>query len=622
VEFKLVRRNDVIQRTNQALLMEGMRRVDEWGRLLEQLPPLDTVFEVDFEELAERLGEIPDEVNNILKHIDGKNNLMEVVDRCNFGDLEALSVITKLYFEGLITEAIPGDDPAGEAADVVPEPEDEQDEEPLSERVFSSIGGEVDGMSAAVEAAEEAAEEEQEHSTQRMRPAEDGESLAETSGFVDAISQDELDAEEAEQPAPAAQEPPPPAAQVPVTMPQVVGGMGGVVDVPRDRVTAGTYPGVSVPSSEPPKPPEPEKVLETRTGTVPPAAPATPEAAAPSETLKPGAPKPAPETTPELAKTDEAEQIAARLDAEAPPPDRKSEEEPGGSSEQEHGQAEAETQDPAPAPPAKVESMTRTERGHRMSPVRMGVSDVDEGAGEEGDEYEDDEYEDEYDYEEPRAGRGPLKAVIVVAVIAVVAGLGIGAWVMFGGSQVKDLDDMPDVNAGAKDGEYEPALKAKPLVADGELEPAAPQPAKDDEAEPTPEAEPEAEPEAAPAPAAPAVDGDAQARYEKLMAQAKKKGGKAKVALLREAIEVNPSGDVALATLATLMMEGRKTRDEARELARRATEANPDNGMAWLAVGYIHQLDGKTAESQEAYKKCAQCSGPKMYVRECGRLIR
>ena len=27
--------------------MEGMRRVDEWGRLLEALPPLTTVFEVD-----------------------------------------------------------------------------------------------------------------------------------------------------------------------------------------------------------------------------------------------------------------------------------------------------------------------------------------------------------------------------------------------------------------------------------------------------------------------------------------------------------------------------------------------------------------------------------------------
>jgi hypothetical protein len=33
--------------------MEGMRRLDEWGRLLEQLPALETVFEVDYKALAD-----------------------------------------------------------------------------------------------------------------------------------------------------------------------------------------------------------------------------------------------------------------------------------------------------------------------------------------------------------------------------------------------------------------------------------------------------------------------------------------------------------------------------------------------------------------------------------------
>ena len=36
----------------EGLLMEGMRRLDEWGRLLEQLPPLETRFAVDHGELA------------------------------------------------------------------------------------------------------------------------------------------------------------------------------------------------------------------------------------------------------------------------------------------------------------------------------------------------------------------------------------------------------------------------------------------------------------------------------------------------------------------------------------------------------------------------------------------
>jgi hypothetical protein len=67
--------------------MEGMRRVDEWGRLLEQLPPLDTVFHIDTEQLLERLNEIPDDLNGILRLFDGRRTLLDVVDESPFEDL-------------------------------------------------------------------------------------------------------------------------------------------------------------------------------------------------------------------------------------------------------------------------------------------------------------------------------------------------------------------------------------------------------------------------------------------------------------------------------------------------------------------------------------------------------
>lgn len=105
VEFCRVDSGDVIESSTQGLLMEGMRRVDEWGRLLEALPPLSTVFEVNSEELLERLNEIPDELNAILRLFDGKRNLMQVVDASPFEDLSTLSTISKLYFEGLLVLA-------------------------------------------------------------------------------------------------------------------------------------------------------------------------------------------------------------------------------------------------------------------------------------------------------------------------------------------------------------------------------------------------------------------------------------------------------------------------------------------------------------------------------------
>ena len=104
VVFRNVRRKDVIKISSQALLMEGMRRLDEWGRLLEQLPPLDTRFEVDTSELAERLADLPDEVNAVIRMFDGQRTLMEVIDTSGHGDLECLEVISRLFFEGLVSE--------------------------------------------------------------------------------------------------------------------------------------------------------------------------------------------------------------------------------------------------------------------------------------------------------------------------------------------------------------------------------------------------------------------------------------------------------------------------------------------------------------------------------------
>ncbi|MEO7112334.1 MAG: response regulator, partial [Polyangiaceae bacterium] len=116
VEFSTVKNNDIMETSTQGILMEGMRRVDEWGRLMEQLPPLSTIFEIDHAQLLERLNEIPDELNGILRLFDGKRSLMRVVDESPFEDLSTLSTISKLYFEGLLL-------PVADALDV---PLDEQ----------------------------------------------------------------------------------------------------------------------------------------------------------------------------------------------------------------------------------------------------------------------------------------------------------------------------------------------------------------------------------------------------------------------------------------------------------------------------------------------------------------
>lgn len=104
IEFKPIEREERIPVSTQGLLMEGMRRIDEWGRIVEQLPQLDKVFEIDYVLLADRLAEIPDDVNALLRLFDGRRTLDQVIEEADYDDLAAAGVISKLFFEGIIKE--------------------------------------------------------------------------------------------------------------------------------------------------------------------------------------------------------------------------------------------------------------------------------------------------------------------------------------------------------------------------------------------------------------------------------------------------------------------------------------------------------------------------------------
>ena len=102
VEWKSIRRKDSIEMAPHDLLMEALRRVDEWRRLLAGVPALDTIFEVDYRLLAERLADIPDEVNRILRLFDGVRSFLQVIDDCGLPDLDAVAAIGKLYRERIV----------------------------------------------------------------------------------------------------------------------------------------------------------------------------------------------------------------------------------------------------------------------------------------------------------------------------------------------------------------------------------------------------------------------------------------------------------------------------------------------------------------------------------------
>lgn len=142
VEFKSIRRKDIIDLSPQALLMEGMRRLDEWTLLLDGMPAVESVFEVDYVLLADRLGDLPDETNRVLRLVDGRRTLMQVIDDAECSDLEALAIVRKLHEDKLLvvaareaarsapdrvaarspgSDTLPGGEDAGDEIPVAPE---------------------------------------------------------------------------------------------------------------------------------------------------------------------------------------------------------------------------------------------------------------------------------------------------------------------------------------------------------------------------------------------------------------------------------------------------------------------------------------------------------------------
>ena len=91
-----------IEAPTQAVLLEGLRRVDEWHHLKEQLPPLGDPYDVVAEAPPERAASLPPEATGLLELVDGSRTLLEIVDASHHDDLASLHALSRLYFEGLI----------------------------------------------------------------------------------------------------------------------------------------------------------------------------------------------------------------------------------------------------------------------------------------------------------------------------------------------------------------------------------------------------------------------------------------------------------------------------------------------------------------------------------------
>jgi CheY-like chemotaxis protein len=105
VEFGSVAREDTIQRPTQDLLLEGLRRVDEWSKHSESIPPLQARLRADLSALSRRRTAPPREVQDLLGLFDGRRTLFEVVAQSNVDESKALKILAALNEQGVLQPA-------------------------------------------------------------------------------------------------------------------------------------------------------------------------------------------------------------------------------------------------------------------------------------------------------------------------------------------------------------------------------------------------------------------------------------------------------------------------------------------------------------------------------------
>ncbi|MBI5528024.1 MAG: DUF4388 domain-containing protein [Deltaproteobacteria bacterium] len=545
MSFEEIDRPETIQVNNQALIMEGMRRMDEWIHLMEQLPKPETRLDVDARMLAEKLTEIPDEVDRILRLVDGQRSLVEVVDDSPEDEMKTLDVVSKLYFEGIIFDALKG--PSEPKIPLLPEigaaslrrgPAGE------AEGLAGSAAGESNwAQSVFAEVAARAGAPE--------RPAD----VPAITGFPPVTDEP-----------PAGPVVPPPAEAAPAAATHTYGVLLQPTPSASFSADAAAAPGMAAPEIVVSQP-ETAPAIETAA-----VQPVDSEAAAPdTATQVPSVPigeSPGIDI-PRVPRSERRETAREDEGAEAAVP---------AAGEGVQSEALAEEQ--------FVTAMTRHTAPHvkgMMLGKRVRRADI-------------------------KAEGSRTWIVVVLLVLAGAAAAGAFAFKdrIFGSDRSPPQAAGPAVGPAAPATPAEPPRPPEPAAPPPKPEAPAPAAAVPEPVTP-PVAEPAAPPrkaEAAPAPPAPAAQ--KEAGYEELVSRGRtlRASGKNAAALkeLKKAVAANSKGAEAHGLIGQILIDMDRAQEAAKHL-RAATAANPNDANSFFYLGTAYQIAGDAEKARKAYEK-------------------
>src|ERR1041385_6816879 len=92
----------VVSINPESLLLEGARRVDEWGLIEKKIPSFDLIFEIDRSKLFSSEVELNVEQRAVLDLIDGTRDVQAIIDASGLVEFEVGKTLYGLFGAGLI----------------------------------------------------------------------------------------------------------------------------------------------------------------------------------------------------------------------------------------------------------------------------------------------------------------------------------------------------------------------------------------------------------------------------------------------------------------------------------------------------------------------------------------
>ena len=75
----------------------GLKHVDQWNKMCEQLPPLETVFRADPAVVEDRAEPLSKLLKMLIDRFDGRKTALEVINLSPEDDLDVLQSLTGLF---------------------------------------------------------------------------------------------------------------------------------------------------------------------------------------------------------------------------------------------------------------------------------------------------------------------------------------------------------------------------------------------------------------------------------------------------------------------------------------------------------------------------------------------